>query len=68
MKVKLFALSLAGAIVGMSSAHAATEITLWHSMEGALGDRVNELVEGFNGSQSEYTVNAVYKKALMASR
>ena len=61
MKVKLFALSLAGAMASMSSAYAATEVTLWHSMEGALGDRVNELVEGFNGSQTEYKVNAVYK-------
>ncbi len=61
MKVKLFALSLAGMIAGMGAAHAATEITFWHSMEGALGDRVNELVEGFNKSQSEYAVKAIYK-------
>jgi len=28
-----------------ASAQAATEIQFWHSMEGALGDRVNGLVE-----------------------
>ena len=61
MKVKLVALSLAGLIAGMGSAHAATEITFWHSMEGALGDRVKELVQGFNESQSDYVVNALYK-------
>ncbi len=61
MKVKFYALSLAGLIAGLGSAHAATEITLWHSMEGALGDRVKELVQGFNQSQSDYQVNAVYK-------
>lgn len=61
MKTKFFALSLAGLIAGLGTAHAATEITFWHSMEGALGDRVNELVEGFNKSQSDYAVNAVYK-------
>lgn len=63
MKVKFFALSLAGLIASLGTAHAATEITFWHSMEGALGQRVNELVEGFNKSQSDYTVNAVYKGA-----
>src|SRR5690606_6473000 len=61
MRTKFFALSLAGLIAGLGTAHATTEITLWHSMEGALGDRVNELVEGFNGSQSDYKVNAIYK-------
>lgn len=61
MKVKLIALSLAGAIAGMGAAQAATEITFWHSMEGALGERVNELVDGFNKSQQDYVVNAIYK-------
>jgi sn-glycerol 3-phosphate transport system substrate-binding protein len=30
-------------------------------MEGALGDRVNEMVDQFNKSQSDYVVKAVYK-------
>src|SRR5690606_29353120 len=42
-------------------AHAATDIQFWHSMEGALGDRVNAMVARFNESQSEYRVQAVYK-------
>src|SRR3546814_18872669 len=44
-----------------SSAHAATEIQFWHSMEGALGERVNELVQEFNKKNPDYKVNAVYK-------
>ncbi len=42
-------------------ARAATEIQLWHAMGGVLGEKVKEIVEGFNKSQSEYHVNAIYK-------
>ncbi|MFA7670385.1 MAG: sn-glycerol-3-phosphate ABC transporter substrate-binding protein UgpB, partial [Burkholderiaceae bacterium] len=61
MKLKLLALSLAGVLAVPGIGQAATEITFWHSMEGALGERVDELVEGFNQSQGDYVVNAVYK-------
>ncbi|NYT57803.1 sn-glycerol-3-phosphate ABC transporter substrate-binding protein UgpB [Alcaligenaceae bacterium] len=61
MRVKLFALSLAGIVASIGTAHAATDINFWHSMQGALGERVNALVEDFNKSQSDYVVNAVYK-------
>lgn len=44
-----------------ASAHAATEITWWHSMTGALGDRVAGLADQFNKSQPDYKVNAIYK-------
>jgi len=40
---------------------AATEIQFWHSMEGALGDRVNALVDEFNKQNPDYQVKAVYK-------
>jgi sn-glycerol 3-phosphate transport system substrate-binding protein len=43
------------------SAHAVTEITWWHAMQGALGERVAGLADQFNKSQSEYKVNAVFK-------
>jgi len=42
-------------------AHAQTEIQWWHSMTGALGDRVNEIATGFNASQKEYKVVPVFK-------
>lgn len=41
--------------------YAATEIQWWHAMGGALGETVNDIAAGFNNSQSDYTINAVYK-------
>ncbi|MDY3330751.1 MAG: sn-glycerol-3-phosphate ABC transporter substrate-binding protein UgpB [Pelistega sp.] len=55
------ALSLAALLAATSSAYAATEISFWHSMEGTLGERVSEIVDGFNKSQSDYKVTATYK-------
>src|ERR1700687_3235107 len=43
------------------AAHAQTEIQWWHSMGGALGDKVNELAAKFNASQSAYKVVPVFK-------
>lgn len=53
--------SLAGMLATASAANAATEIQWWHAMGGSLGEVLNGLAEGFNKSQSEYKVNAVYK-------
>lgn len=61
MRATKFTLSLATIIAMMGSVQAATDIQFWHSMEGALGDRVNELVENFNQSQSDYVVKPNYK-------
>ncbi|WP_418319138.1 sn-glycerol-3-phosphate ABC transporter substrate-binding protein UgpB [Piscinibacter sakaiensis] len=47
--------------VAGSPAHAQTEIVWWHSMGGALGEWVNDLAKGFNESQKDYKVNAVFK-------
>ncbi|NEX61435.1 sn-glycerol-3-phosphate ABC transporter substrate-binding protein UgpB [Noviherbaspirillum galbum] len=44
-----------------SSAHAVTEITWWHAMTGALGERVAGLADQFNKSQSDYKVTPVFK-------
>lgn len=44
-----------------SAGHAATEIQWWHAMGGQLGVELNKLAEGFNASQSDYKVVAVYK-------
>ncbi len=56
-------LILAGVLAGAwsLSALAATEIQWWHAMGGALGERVNEITENFNRSQSDYKLVAVYK-------
>ena len=44
-----------------SAAQAQTEIQFWHSMGGALGDKVNELAANFNKSQGDYKIVASYK-------
>ena len=52
----------AGAVLaGAQGASAQTEIQWWHAMGGNLGEVVGALAEGFNKSQSEYKVNAVFK-------
>jgi sn-glycerol 3-phosphate transport system substrate-binding protein len=42
-------------------AQAQTEIQFWHSMGGALGDKVNELATKFNESQKDYKVVPTFK-------
>ena len=54
-------LAVAAFAAVLPSAHAVTEITWWHAMTGALGERVNGLAEQFNKTQSDYKVTAVYK-------
>jgi sn-glycerol 3-phosphate transport system substrate-binding protein len=49
------------AVVGAPQAEAVTEIQWWHAMDGALGEWVNDIAAGFNKSQTEYKVNAVFK-------
>ena len=38
-----------------------TSIVLWHAMSGANGEEVNRLTRDFNASQSEVTLEAVFK-------
>ncbi len=62
MRFSLKSVFAAALVAGFAApAHAVTEITWWHSMTGALGDRVNELADQFNKSQSEYQVKPVFK-------
>ncbi|MCC6198376.1 MAG: sn-glycerol-3-phosphate ABC transporter substrate-binding protein UgpB [Burkholderiales bacterium] len=54
--------ALVSAVLGFAAnASAQTEIQWWHSMTGALNDRVNDLAKGFNESQKQYKVVPVYK-------
>src|SRR5260221_7475139 len=59
MRKSLFA-SLALALAA-TMAQAQTEVQLWHSMGGALGDKVNELATNFNKPQPDYKVVPSYK-------
>jgi sn-glycerol 3-phosphate transport system substrate-binding protein len=62
-RISLFRrLALAVAFAGFAaSAQAVTEIQFWHSMTGKLGDKVNEIAQKFNASQTDYKVVPVYK-------
>jgi sn-glycerol 3-phosphate transport system substrate-binding protein len=54
--------ALAAALFGFAlTASAQTEIQFWHSMTGALGDRVSDLTKRFNDSQKEYKIVPVFK-------
>ena len=62
--MKIWKGSLFSAIVlciSSVTAQAATEIQWWHAMGGALGETVNDIATGFNNSQTEYKIKAVYK-------
>lgn len=52
----VFVLAATGA-----TASAAVELQWWHAMGGALGEKVEEIAQGFNESQNEYEVVPVYK-------
>jgi sn-glycerol 3-phosphate transport system substrate-binding protein len=64
MMFRRFALGAAlaaGLLAASGAAHAATEIFLWHSMAGPLGERVTAIATKFNAMQSDYKVTPVYK-------
>jgi len=44
-----------------TGAVAQTEVTWWHAMGGELGEKLEEIVAGYNESQDEFTVTPVYK-------
>jgi len=52
-------------------ASAKTEVIWWHAMGGFLGERVNEIAQTFNASQTDYEVKAInkgsYPEALTAA-
>jgi sn-glycerol 3-phosphate transport system substrate-binding protein len=59
---RVLALLLAVAVcLAPAPALAKTEIQWWHALQAVLGERVNEIAAKFNASQSDYTVNAVFK-------
>lgn len=62
-KMLVRSLALGGVLlIGVSQAAlAATEIQFWHAMEAALGERVNDIANDFNRSQSDYKIVPVFK-------
>lgn len=62
MKTRGLGAILAAAVTfSAGTASAQTEIQWWHAMGGALGERVNEIAENFNKSQSDYKLVASFK-------
>jgi sn-glycerol 3-phosphate transport system substrate-binding protein len=55
------AIAAIGAALVSANVQAQTEIQWWHSMQGALNDKVVELANGFNASQREYKVVPIFK-------
>ncbi len=63
MKTKTLGLVMVTVMVVFlpSSILAKTEIQWWHAMTGFLGEKVNEITQKFNASQTEYEVKAIHK-------
>ncbi len=61
MSMRKIATAALAASLFSANAYAQVEIQWWHSMQGALGDKVNELANGFNASQKEYKIVPVFK-------
>jgi sn-glycerol 3-phosphate transport system substrate-binding protein len=61
MLIKRIAVAAIGAGLISTNVQAQTEIQWWHSMQGALNDKVVELANGFNASQKEYKVVPIFK-------
>jgi sn-glycerol 3-phosphate transport system substrate-binding protein len=59
--IKTIVAALALVALGSTASMAATELTWWHAMGGANGDKLNQIVDDFNKSQSDYHVTAVFK-------
>ncbi len=59
--VKRFMSAVLMLVMLSGPAYSATEVQWWHAMGGALGEAVNTIAGGFNRSQTEYVVKAVYK-------
>jgi len=60
-RILLSSVAAVAVLAGAHGAAAQTEIQFWHAMGGNLGETVNQLAAGFNASQKEYKVTAVYK-------
>jgi sn-glycerol 3-phosphate transport system substrate-binding protein len=58
---KQFIAAMAAAGLASGAAQGQTEIQFWHSMGGALGDKVGELASKFNATQKDYRVVPTFK-------
>ena len=61
MLIKKLAAAALGACLVSGTAYAQVEIQWWHSMGGALGEKVNDLANKFNASQKDYKIVPTFK-------
>jgi sn-glycerol 3-phosphate transport system substrate-binding protein len=63
MKFRLKVMILSTLLATAVTPAVASQVTIdwWHAMGGELGERLNEVADGFNASQSEFRINPVYK-------
>src|ERR1700730_15558900 len=59
--VRSIAIGAALLLGATHAAMAATEIQFWHAIEAALGDRVKDIANDFNASQTDYKIVPVFK-------
>jgi sn-glycerol 3-phosphate transport system substrate-binding protein len=59
--IKIAALAALATALTTSVTFAQTEIVWWHAMGGELGTKLEEIVAGYNASQSTYKVTPVFK-------
>ena len=52
---------ITASILTSAQVQAATELEWWHAMGGVLGEKVNELADNFNNSQSDFVVKPIFK-------
>lgn len=57
----LLSTSVVAAMTYAPATLAQTEVTWWHAMGGGLGTKLEEIVQKFNESQSDYVVTPVFK-------
>ncbi|MBM7456418.1 sn-glycerol 3-phosphate transport system substrate-binding protein [Oceanisphaera litoralis] len=60
MTFKGISLAITGLLLS-TQVHATTQIQWWHAMGGELGDKVGDIADKFNQSQSNYEIKPVYK-------
>ncbi|MGN6158162.1 MAG: sn-glycerol-3-phosphate ABC transporter substrate-binding protein UgpB [Devosia sp.] len=54
-------IGVAALLTSTTATLAATEITFWHAMGAELGKKLEQIVDGYNKSQSTYHVTPVFK-------
>ncbi len=66
--IRTLSFSALALAASLGAAQAQTEIQWWHAMGGELGTKLEEIVAGYNASQSDYKVVPTYKGSYTETR